>query len=38
MLKNVLKNVESSKKNFVKIRDLEKNKLQVEEILERNTW
>lgn len=37
MLKNVLKNVESSKKNFVKI-DLEKNKLQVEEILERNTW
>ena len=38
MLKNVLKNGESSKKNFVKIRDLEKNKLQVEEILERNTW
>ena len=38
MLKNVLKNVESSKKNFVKIRDLEKNKLQVEEILQRNTW
>lgn len=37
MLKNVLKNVELSKKNFVKI-DLEKNKLQVEEILERNTW